>query len=976
MEFKFDANQSYQQEAIAAVTGLFISQPTDADQLLTPVHLTDGDQDQLDITLETGSVGNNLVLGEDTILENLRAIQDQNGIELSPELADGMQFDVEMETGTGKTYVYLRTAFELARQYRFTKFIILVPSVAIREGVKTSIQLMAGHFRELYPDLQFDSLVYSGDRAEEVRDFATATSVQFLIMTIDSLRGDKNNRIIHQERDRLNGLRPIDYLKSTKPIVIMDEPQNMESHLAQSAVGELDPLCTLRYSATHRTQRNLVYSLDPVDAHNLGLVKQIVVADTSQEGSAAKPYIRLLEVKRNPFVARVELMVVKKDGTVTKKAINVKDGDDLEVKSNGNSAYSGNWRVSGISAEPPMIELTNHGELHVGDEMGGNQDAIFREMIKETIIEHFRRESALKAQGVKVLSLFFIDKVASYLGDGVNNLDANGKFVRWFDELYTEELAKRNLTHLPTDPAQVRSGYFASMPKGSGKNKVITFKDSSGSTKADDDAYELIMRDKARLLSQDEPVRFIFSHSALREGWDNPNVFQICTLRDMASNTERRQTIGRGLRLPVNSNGERITDRGVSQLTVIANETYKQFAAALQDEYKRAGVSIGFVRSAEFAKLTRVEDGKEKRLGTEASRLIWDSLKEQGFIDEQGRVLPSFEPNTFDFEYNPPAQFTDLYADIIDTVTKCRVETLVKPHRSRVTRKLNKQLYWSPEFEEFWEKISARTTYRVAVDREELIYRCVTMMRQAPKIDPIQIRVTRTGMEITRGGPQKSEKGSRIAVIKDAYVLPDIVTQLQQATSLTRQTIVEILKKSDRLHEFLDNPNDFIVMAKNAIEGQLSELLVDGIQYEPIGGQLYELRELQEDGQQEKDRFLDNLYRVRNSHKTDFDYVVFDSAVERGFAELLDSREDIVLFMKLPDKFKIPTPVGPYNPDWAIVKIDDSGERHLYLIRETKSTQDPTKRRPTENAKIRAAQSHFRAIGVDYQVSSPERWEV
>ena len=976
MKFKFDPGQAYQQKAIEAVTKLFQGQPDDADQMQYSLIGAVANDDQLDLKLETGALGNNLVLDEEIILKNLRKVQDENGVEISDELIDGLQFDIEMETGTGKTYVYLRTAFELARQYKFTKFIILVPSVAIREGVKTSIQLMSGHFKELYPELHFDHLVYSGDRSEEVRDFATATSIQFMVMTIDSLRGDKNTRIMHQERDKLNGLKPIDYLKSTRPVVIMDEPQNMESMLSQSAIGELDPLCTLRYSATHRAKRNLIYSLDPIDAHDLGLVKQIVVADAAQEGAAAKPYMRLVEVKRKPFAARLELMVKKANGSVAKKIISVKDGDDLELKSNGNQAYSGNWRVSGISVEPEMIELTNHGELRLGEEIGGNQEALFREMIRETIREHFRRESQLYPQGVKVLSLFFIDKVASYLGDGKNNLDASGEFARWFDELYVEELANKDLPHLPKNPVEVRSGYFAQMSQGRGKDKYTTFKDSTGSTKADDDAYELIMKNKARLISQEEPVRFIFSHSALREGWDNPNVFQICTLRDMSSNTERRQTIGRGLRLPINNNGERIVDRGIAQLTVVANESYKQFAAALQDEYRSAGVNIGFVRSSEFAKLSRPVDGKEQNIGTFNSKLIWQSLKDQKFIDASGQVLPAFEPNRIDFIYNPPVEFIDLQDQIIETVTKCKVETLIKPKRNRVARKLNKELYWTQEFEVFWEKITKRTSYRVKVDREDLIKRCVSAINQYHQIDPIQIRVNRNLMGMSRGGPIKTEKGSRVEIIKDGYILPDIISQLQEATSLTRRTIIEILTKSNRMKEFQHNPYEFISMAKTAIEGQLSELLIEGVQYEPIGGHIYELRELQADGQREKDRFLDNLYQVRNKNKTDFDYVEIDSAIEREFAEILDSREDITLFMKLPESFKIPTPVGPYNPDWAIVKNDENGEQHLYLIRETKSSQDPLKRRPTENAKIIAAKRHFKAIGLDYSVSAPARWEI
>lgn len=984
MEFKFDAHQPYQEEAISAVVDLFQGQPEDTAQLFTSFYKEIVKEQPLDIFHESeqdlissiGATGNSLLLDSETILHNLQTVQNRNGIELSTELVDGRQFDIEMETGTGKTYVYLRTAFELAVKYQFRKFVILVPSVAIREGVKTSIQLMSRHFRELYPQVQFDSLVYSGEHADQVRDFATATTLQFLIMTIDSLRGDKNTRIMHQERDNLNGLKPLEYLQATYPIVIMDEPQNMESLLAQSAISDLNPLCTLRYSATHRTKRNLVYSLDPVDAHDLGLVKQIVVADALLEGAAAKPYIRLLQVKRDPFVARVELLVKKTDGTINKKVVSVKNGDDLEVRTNGNQAYAGNWRVNGLSVEPEMIELTNHGELHVGEEIGGNQEAIYREMIRETIREHFRRESQLHKHGIKVLSLFFNDKVVSYLGDGTNNSDANGKFARWFDEIYVEELSKRNLQYIPKNPVEVRSGYFAQMTKGSGKNKQVVFKDSTGTTKADNDAYSLIMRDKARLLSQDEPVQFIFSHSTLREGWDNPNVFQICTLREMSSMTERRQTIGRGLRLPVNAQGERIADRGIAQLTVIANESYKEFASALQAEYQQAGVKIGFVRESEFAKLLLLINGKEQRIGTVSSKKIWDSLFRHGFIDEQGHVLPTFLPNTYDFSYTPPEEFSELLPEIIATVEKCRVDNIVKPKRSRVTRKLNKQLYWTQEFEDFWESLSQRTSYRVKVNRDDLVHRCVEAIITSPKIEPVQIRVTRNGMTITRGGAQRSEKGSRTASLEEGYLLPDIISQLQETTSLTRRTIVEILSNSQRLDEFLHNPNDFIVMVKNAIEGELSKLLVDGVQYEPIGGSIYELRELQADGQGEKDRFLENLYQVRNQEKTDFDYVVFDSAVEKQFAELLDSREDITLFMKLPEQFKIPTPVGPYNPDWAIVKRDDEGEQHLYLVRETKSSQNPLLRRPLENAKIRSAQRHFEAIGIDYKVSSPERWEL
>ncbi|MDK7122892.1 DEAD/DEAH box helicase family protein [Pauljensenia sp. UMB6358] len=988
MRFQFDPHQPYQASAIEAVTDLFDGQPADADQLVTTFRLLPSEpalfdqgevsgQVSLDIAAEVGAVGNNLVLDEDTILANVQRVQDRNGLESAQALADGLQFDVEMETGTGKTYVYLRTAFELAKRYRFTKFIILVPSVAIREGVKTSIDLMREHFRHLYPEINMDASVYAGERAEEVRDFASATCLQFLVMTIDSLRGDKNTRIMHQTRDKLAGLRPLDYLRATRPIVIMDEPQNMESQLAQSAVADLDPLCTLRYSATHRVTRNVVYRLDPLDAHQLGLVKTIVVSDAQELGGSAKPYVKLLGVSRDPFKASLELVCRKKDGSYAKRKVTATQGDDLERVSGGNPAYEGNWRVSEISVEPERIELSNYGYLHVGDEIGSNQDAVFREMIRETIREHIRKELQVHARGIKVLSLFFIDKVASYLGNGVNNLDANGDFATWFDELYTEELARQPEARdiMPVTALEARSGYFAQMKSGKGKNAVMTFKDSSGKTKADDDAYELIMRDKARLLSMDEPVRFIFSHSALREGWDNPNVFQICTLRDMASETERRQTIGRGLRLPVNQAGQRISDTGLAQLTVVASESYQAFASALQNEYQKAGVAIGFVRKQEFSRLPITVDGKEAVLGAKRSAEIWDHLHRRGFINEQGEVQGSWVPEHLGFTVDLPEPYAEYEDDVINIVNACKMETIIKRKRKRVARKLNKELYAAPGFEEFWDKITQRTTYRVNFERQALVDACVNRIKTAPRIEPIRIQVTRTKMTMTRGGTKGSALGSRGANLTGSYPLPDIVAQLQEATSLTRRTIIDILTGSGRLGEFLGNPNDFIKMASTYIQEELAHVVVEGIQYEKIGGSIYELRELQEDGLEEKDRFLDQLYKVTNTGKTDFDYVVFDSAVEHQFAEYLDGREDIRLFMKLPDKFRIPTPVGDYNPDWAIIKTEE-GQDRLYLIRETKSSLDPTKRRPGENAKINAAIKHFEAIGVNYKVAAPDNWRL
>lgn len=990
--FHFDASQQYQLDAIDSVVGLFDGQPKDADKLVTTLRgavskqLEDQPALDLDLTQEIGAIGNNLVLDSDLVLENLMQVQDRNGLQVSRELADkdSLDFDIEMETGTGKTYVYLRTIFELAQKFNFTKFIILVPSVAIREGVCTSIRLMRDHFRELYPSQPFDSSVYSGKSAEEVQAFATSTNVQILIMTIDSIRGDANTRIIHQARDKLNGLRPIDYLKATHPVVIMDEPQNMESQLSQSAVGELTPAFTLRYSATHKKQRNVTYRLDPVDAHDLGLVKQIVVAEVQQQGADATPYIKLVSVKREPnWTARLELSARNASGQLERRVVNVRQNQELsDERLTGNQAYEGIWVSEmnvGVGGEPASVELNLHGMLAEGEAIGGSSGAIYKEMIRETIREHFRKEAQLRAYGIKVLSLFFVDKVSSYLGDGTNNDDSDGEFVKWFDEVFVEERAKSAKWKelLPQDPIELRRAYFSQIKRG----KKLVAQDSSGTTKADDDAYELIMQDKERLLDEREPVRFIFSHSALREGWDNPNVFQICTLREMGAEVERRQTIGRGLRLPVKQTSqgyERVADRGIATLTVVANESYQQFAKSLQNEYKAAGVEIGQVRINEFAKIAaRDEDGAvtDDQLGFSKSEEIYNHLTVQGFIID-GRVTSKFLPGTLGFTLALPENLKAYEAEIIELVQKASLEKYIKPKSNRQARTLNKAIYSTPEFEAFWEAISRKTTYRVSVSRDSLIASSIKVIQDAPAVEPLRIQVTRAGVKVMRGGAKGEELGIRNAELKGSYDLPDIITELQIATSLTRKTIVDILIGTDRLSEFIGNPNDFISLVKRSLQSELAKIVVEGIQYEKISGSVYELRELQKDGAEEKDRFLDQMYKVNHQQKTDFDYVVYDSDVERQFAEKLDSREDIKLFMKLPAKFKIPTPVGDYNPDWAIIK-QEGGEDKIYMIRETKSSLDDGKLRPEELAKMKSAKRHFEAIGIaDYGRSVPASWNL
>jgi type III restriction enzyme len=493
------------------------------------------------------------------------------------------------------------------------------------------------------------------------------------------------------------------------------------------------------------------------------------------------------------------------------------------------------------------------------------------------------------------------------------------------------------------------------------------------------------MRDKARLLNENESVRFIFSHSALREGWDNPNVFQICALREMGGATERRQTIGRGLRLPVNQSGERVADRSIAQLTVVANESYREFADSLQKEYTAAGVSIGLVRQGEFAKILVMHgEDKEKFLGFVGSKRIWAELLERGFLDKDGRITANFRPEIKGFNLGPAPEFFWPEEEIVRIMGKSKVERFVKQQRKRKTRTLNKQLYLSSEFEEFWRTISQRTSYRVTLDRATLISAAVRKIQSEQPIQPLRVQVTKAGLKLVRGGTKTSETASRSAELSGTYQLPDIIKELQEATSLTRKTLVDVLVQSGKLSEFISNPNDFISMVKINLRNVMAAAVVEGLQYEKIGGYVYELRELQKDGMEERDLFIDRLYEVKNKQKTDFDYIQIDSegidAPERQFAELLDSREDVKLFMKLPDKFKIETPVGTYNPDWAIIK-EVEGQDQIYMIRETKSTLDESKRRPSENAKIYAAKKHFEAIGInestiDYAVSVPGNWSL
>jgi type III restriction enzyme len=474
------------------------------------------------------------------------------------------------------------------------------------------------------------------------------------------------------------------------------------------------------------------------------------------------------------------------------------------------------------------------------------------------------------------------------------------------------------------------------------------------------------------LLDQLNPVRFIFSHSALKEGWDNPNVFQVCMMRESSSENDRRQTIGRGLRLPVRQDGTRVFDEQINQLTVIANESYRDFASNLQKEYKKAGIQIGYVRRGEFARIVRHDDAP-KTLGHEVSREIWEHLERRGMIDGEGKVLANFAPKNLGFTLDLPDELQRYHGEVVDIVESCKIDKFVKDARKKETIQFYKKVLYGPELEMLWKKISRKTTYRVTFDNGQIVMAAIETIKRAPEIKPLRIEVTKNKVQLIRGGVHHAGMvGESTSDLTGTFELPDIISELQDETSLTRKTIVDILLGSDRLHEFLENPYDYIQMVKSAIKSVLASVVVDGVQYEKVAEEVYELREFQRDSEGETERFVDRLYEVQNSQKSITNKLVLDSVTEQNFAKYLDSREDIKLFLKLPAKFVIPTPVGDYNPDWAIVK-EVNGREKVYMIRETKNGGE----RESELQKISCAAKHFEEIGVhDYAKSTPEDWRV
>jgi type III restriction enzyme len=983
VKLQFDANQPFQRHALDAVLDLFDGQPRSAPEYsvlnMGAIGGLFGAQQQTEL-----GVGNALTIDDERLRRNARAIQLRNEIDVADpaQPLDGWElfdiplnaarrvphFSVEMETGTGKTYVYLRTILELSQRYGFQKFVIVVPSVAIREGVLKNIEVTADHFKALYNNLPFESYVYDAKRANALRQFALSTTLQILIINIDAFRknftgtdDELKSNVIYRDRDGLSSHAPIDFVRAARPIVIIDEPQSVDSTgKSQEAIRALNPLCTLRYSATHRNPYNLMYRLDPLRAFELGLVKKIVVASPREEGAGNDAFIKVEKVDyKNGIKAKLRIQVQGPAGP-KEKGISVKQGHDLFVASGERQQYAG-YQVSVINAEPgsEYVEFANGRRLAAGTTQGGLHEESWRAQIKHTVKRHLDRELQLRGRGIKVLTLFFIDRVANYRDHDENGTRRPGKFA----DVFGAELAAAatlpaysSLAWLKLPVEQLHNGYFAQDKHGAPK-------DTRGDTQADDDVYNLIMREKERLLSEEEPLRFIFSHSALREGWDNPNVFQICTLNESSSAVKKRQEIGRGLRLPVDQHGVRVHDEQVNQLWVMANESYEDFARALQGEYEQdCGVTFGKVPVVAFARLARAgADGTEEPIGRDAAAAIHAALVQQGMLDATGRLLPAFDPRKPGFALTLPPEFADLSTEVIDLVASYRIERHIKRERSEITARLKKEVQLSPEFQALWDRIKPKTTYRVEFSTDTLVERCVAAVKQMPAVVRPKVVIATGALHVVKGGV--ATQAVTVAQEEAIYhgPLPDILAYLQNATELTRGTLVRILKESGRLGDFLVNPQAFMDDVAQRLQYELHRLLVDGIKYERLSGpdaewemRLFENQEL-----------VDYLSALEVNHSL-YDHIVYDSQIEREFARQLDARDDIKLFVKLPRTFVVETPVGNYNPDWAIVKSDDAGT--LYMVKETKSTLDFGKLRTTEADKVNCGRRHFEAIGVPFSV--------
>ena len=1044
MKLKFKT-QPYQQEAVNAVADLF----KQAEKTTTTFSIEDGAFGATSgLIVQEYGIGNSLNIEPSQIFANMQSVQKKNRLEQNKDYLSfanrEKHFTIEMETGTGKTYVYTNTIFELNKRYGLTKFIIVVPSVAIREGVYKSLQITDERFRNLYNNTPYNYFIYDSKKLSNVRQFATSSNIEIMIINIDAFK--KSENVINQIQDKLNGESAMRYIQDTNPVVIIDEPQSVDNtDKSKEAIASLNPLFVLRYSATHKEKINQIYSLTPVDAYNQGLVKQIVVYSPKGEDAFNKPYIALKSVtKEEGFKAKIEMDVALKNGEVKRKDVIVKPGDDLFKLSKERSLYQG-YVITGMDSGEgrESIEFANTQEVTLNTPIGQiDENKIKQEQIVRTVETHLDKELGYLDKGIKVLSLFFIDKVDKYrTADG-----EKGIYAKMFESAYNHLIGRDKYSKIRekinNDLSLIHNGYFSQDKKGK-------FKDTKGDTLDDNDTYNTIMKDKEWLLSFECPLRFIFSHSALKEGWDNPNVFQVCTLIEQKSVFTQRQKIGRGLRLCVNQDGDRIEDKNINILHVMANESFDEFASTLQKEIEQeTGRKFGTFDFKELIGEVYTEEVKvTKEITKENASNYLEALKENNIINEVGTITSpekieniqvDIPTNILDILKNVVRSNKEIkeedisnitYTDIIieekeitydqavaindelidkkllskdgkmsremisqvrndnidlgenhteaikDIVTEVAARTTkntppLSNASDRVKVKLKKGVILSPEFLAIWDKIKQKTSYRVNIDIDKLTESCVEDFKSMEPISKLKIVTRLAKIEITNEEVTHKELGRvRSALVQDDYEeLPDIVNIISTETKLKRKDIATILKQSGRGEDFLNNPQEFTRVALQIILRNRHKLATKGISYIKLDGQEYYAQEIFGSDDEELDKSIIGQTRaIKMSDEFNngvSDYVVVDSNIEEKFALSLDADPDVKMFFKIPDKFKIDTPIGSYNPDWAVY-YEHEGDKKLYFVLETKSVkgiENKDELKEDEKIKIACGKEHFKTI--------------
>lgn len=1008
MKFNFKIQQ-YQTDAVDAVINVFNGQgfhdKTNYIRDLGNKNQTDAQMtintpnEEFDVINDIGYKNELVELSDEQLLQNIHTLQSQNNIKLSPSLVKDLgrcSLDIEMETGTGKTYVYIKTMFELNKKYGWSKFIVVVPSIAIREGVKKSFEVTTDHFMEHYGK-KARFFIYNSSNLNQLDNFSSNSGINVMIINTQAFATSlkeggrsKESRIIYSERDEFASRRPIDVIKANRPILILDEPQKMGGDVTQKALKNFNPLFSLNYSATHAKHHNLVYVLDALDAFNKKLVKKIEVKGfevKNLRGTDSYLYLEQIVLSpKKPPMAKIELEIGY-NKSINRETRILGVNDNLYYVSQEMEQYKG-YTISEINPLYGTVTFTNGKVIKTGDVVGDiSENDMRRIQIRETILSHFEKEEKLFDKGIKCLSLFFIDEVAKYRQYDENGDEVLGEYGKIFEQEYTSVLNdyvtlldtpyQRYLKSICSDATKVHTGYFSIDKKG----HAIDSKLKRGSEFSDDiSAYDLILKNKERLLSFDEPTRFIFSHSALREGWDNPNVFQICTLKHSDSNTAKRQEVGRGLRLCVNQNGNRMDAEScgesvhdINTLTVIASESYKTFVTDLQSDIKSVLYDRPTVATSEYFKGKYVKvDDVPTLIDDKTANKIYKYLIKNDYIDDDDKVTDKYRQEIKSGTVAELPEELKPMADGIHTLIQSVYDDNILQdmftdgHETKVKDNPLNDNFAKKEFQALWNEINHKYAYTVEFDSNELIQKAIAHIDDKLFVTELQYTTTvghqkeeMNEYEVERGASFTSEK-TRVQTLRHtetSQVKYDLIGKITEETSLTRKTVSAILQGINikKFYMFRNNPEEFITKVIRLINEQKATMIVDHISYDTIEGKYDSTIFTAEKNTQSFDKaFL--------AKKAIQDYVFTDGSaeksIERRFAEDLDAAEEVCVYAKLPRTFQIPTPVGNYSPDWAIAFYEGT-VKHIFFIAETKGTMETLNLRPIEQAKISCAKKLF-----------------